>query len=175
MAWSKSISWFLWMKSGVRVEIKKDITPDLIKALKRISQEEVLVGIPEDKSKRKQGEVGNATLGAVHDKGSPANNIPPRPFMDPGIQSVKKEIDNQYKNAALRIMSSGSVNIKSYLIAIGLIAQKGIRNFITAGEFTPLKPETIKRREQKGIKSTKPLTVTGQLRNAINFVLRRRK
>ncbi len=77
----------------------KDRLPDLMKALEDLAKKRVLVGIPADKSFR-DGEINNAQLAFIHDKGSPAQNIPARSFMEPGIESGLPAITAQLKKTA---------------------------------------------------------------------------
>lgn len=50
---------------------------------------EVLIGIPMSTTERPDGEITNAELGYIHEYGAPEANIPARPFLIPGVESVK--------------------------------------------------------------------------------------
>ncbi|HCA7460069.1 TPA: hypothetical protein MX372_004907, partial [Enterobacter roggenkampii] len=73
-------------KSGVTTRV--DNAQAILDALKSISKKEVLVGIPEEDSEREDVPFGNAGIGYVNEYGSPAQNIPPRPHLIPGVKSV---------------------------------------------------------------------------------------
>lgn len=161
-------------------------------AFDRLSDQEVLVGIPDDKNERKEGEMNNATLGYIHNYGSPANNIPARPFMEPGIKAAKDKIVALLKSGAQKATEANDAAIEQALNKVGLIASSSIKNIITAGIPPTLKWSSVKARIRnktavKGAKKAleagglqpnmgdvKPLIATGQLRNSITYVLRRK-
>jgi hypothetical protein len=109
------------------------------------------------------------------ENGSAVANIPARPVLIPGVEAVAdKCADIIAKGAADSILGGQSEYIKS-LNKAGLIAQASVRGTLTAGEgFAPLAESTLKARERKGFKGTKPLLVTGQLRNSYTYVVRKR-
>jgi hypothetical protein len=58
------------------------------------------------------------------------------------------------------------------LNAAGLLAQAAVKNWMRKGEgFAPLSPRTIAARQRQGAQGTKPLIRTGQLLNAITYVV----
>lgn len=86
------------MKSGVTIQ--KDNSQAILDALKAIGKKDVLVGIPEEDSEREDVPFGNAGIGYVNEYGSPAQNIPPRPHLIPGVKSVEDQTVPQLKAAA---------------------------------------------------------------------------
>ncbi len=75
------------MKSGVT--IRADNAQSILDALKSLTKKDVLVGIPAEDSDRDDVPFGNAGIGYINEYGSPAQNIPPRPHLVPGVKSVK--------------------------------------------------------------------------------------
>lgn len=154
-----------------------DRTGDLKKSLAALTKRQVLVGVPQAQAQRKQGNnrVNNAALAYIHDNGSPQQNIPQREFLRPGIKNSQEQIALRFKQTARKALNGNLEDIEKGLTGAGLIAQKSIRKKITDGPFAPLKPATIKARTRrhKGRNSIKvtPLIDTGQLRQAINFVI----
>ena len=70
-----------------RVRVTRDRVSEVLSAVTKLVGREVLVGIPEDNTERVNGdEATNAQLGYVHEFGSPAKNIPARPFLIPGTE-----------------------------------------------------------------------------------------
>jgi len=65
--------------------MKKD--QKLFDRIKQLRKVEILVGIPEAKSKRRRGEMNNATLLYIHTKGSPLKNLPARPLIEPALEA----------------------------------------------------------------------------------------
>ena len=72
-------------------------------------------------------------------------------------------------------LTGGVSALEKAFTKAGLVAQASVRATLTAGEgFEPLSESTLKAREAKGFKGTKPLIRTGQLRNSYTFVVRKR-
>lgn len=156
----------------------KDRVPELNKALLDLVDQEVLVGVPADKADRKDGSpITNAALAYIHNTGSPDANIPARPFMEPGVKDARPKVIGLLKEAGQYALKLGgnSLVVLKYLHAVGLTVQNSIRARINEGPFEPLKPGTIAGRLRRGRTGIKPLIDTGQLRNAIGYVLRSRK
>jgi phage gpG-like protein len=128
--------------------------------------------VPSDKAERKDSnEPSNAMLAYIHDNGSPAQNIPARPFMRPGIESAKGAIEAVMKLGAKKALDGDETAVVVSLHQAGLIAQRSIRARINEGIDPPLAESTLRARARKGAKGTKPLIRTGQLRNSINYVI----
>jgi hypothetical protein len=166
------------MATRFTVDLKKirDNAPAFRQALAELRRYDLLVGFPEEKaSKRKDGTISNAALAYVHDKGSPAANIPPRPFLEPGVRSAQSPIAAQLRKGATAAVEGNIAAVTQALNSAGLVAQAAVRRYITTASFTPLKPATLRARKRKGFKGEKPLIETGQLRNAVNYVLRNRR
>ena len=140
-------------------------------------------------------DITNAALGYIHDNGAPEVNIPARPFMIPGIEDAEPRIKNkmaQIANAVVR-RGGGLTVIEQGYHQIGLIAKLAIQNKINEGIPPPLAESTLIERAKKGRKGAgiellsrekgyapsmdfaKPLVDTGQMRNAVNYVIRSRK
>jgi hypothetical protein len=193
-------------KSGVSIKLIKNLVPKFRVNFNALVKKEVLVGVPADKAERKTepGEkegMNNATIAYIQDNGSPAANIPARPFMQPGITAAQSPISARMKQAALNVIDGGEDAGDTALNQAGLIAQSSIRKVIGEGIPPPLAPSTVANRfrqrktktRRKGEteylrligqgssaedaqKATgiKPLLNTGQLRNSITYVLRKR-
>lgn len=136
----------------------------------------VLVGIPAEHALRKPepGEdpgVNNALLGYVHQNGSPAKNIPARPFLPEGVREGQERIADVLEGAARNTLAGRGAPADVTLHKVGLIAQAAVRAKITEGPFAPLAPKTLAKRRKKGRTGERPLIDTGQLRNAINYVV----
>lgn len=153
--------------------VGKDGLPGLLKGVKKLTSHDVLVGIPGEDGPREDGDpMNNATLGYLHEMGSPANNIPPRPFLVPGVQGAMGKITPELAKGAEKSLKGDPAAITKALERVGMIAQNAVKAKINTGPFIPLKPGTLLARRRKGYKGTKPLIRTGQLRNAITYVLK---
>lgn len=134
---------------------------------------DVLVGVPADKTTRKDV-MTNASLAYIHDQGSPAANIPARPFMRPGIMEVKDFIAKELEKGARGAMHGDAGAVDIALNRAGLKAQASIRGKINEGIAPELAESTLAARRARGRTGTKPLVDTGQLRNSINYVVRKK-
>lgn len=186
-----------------RVIITKNNVNSVIAAITKLTRKQVLIGIPDANTSRQQtGPVTNADLGYIHEFGSPAANIPARPFLIPGVRkSLPQVMPHLYGACAAAIDGKSAVADKE-LVAAGLIAELSAKREINTGNFIPLKPETVAWRylqrntktrrpnEERYLKlidqgmspadaqsatGIKPLINTGQLRNAITSVVRVKK
>lgn len=159
--------------------VTKDFTKDFNKIIASFKRDEVLVGIPEAKGPRKDdAEINNAALLAIANFGSPINNIPAWPVMSIGIKAAQDDIAAQFKLAAVKALTDGHSAVDQYYDRAGSIASTSIKNVLTDQVQVPAdKPEASTLRARKyttkaGFVGTKYWLVTGQLRNAITWVLR---
>lgn len=164
---------FAIMISAPRISVKADRTMRMRKEFDALRKKHVVVGVPEKTAAlgREAGE-SNAVLANIHENGSPARNIPPRPFLRPSLENKKKEIGVFLKARAQRVLD-GAENAEACYTAVGLYAQSIVKAYLReSGNFTPLKAATLARRKKKGFLGEKPLIETGQLLNSINFDVR---
>lgn len=103
----------------------------------------------------------------VHENGSPLWNSPPRPVLEPALDSIKEDIALQMKqvvNAAL-----GGNDVKVELEKVGQLGEGTARKWFNNPEnkWPENSKETIKR---KG--SDRPLVDTGQLKRSIIYVIK---
>lgn len=160
----------------------KDRTPDLVKAVKSLTQRHVLVGVPAAGKERakapgdenEDGGLTNAQIGYIMEYGAPEANIPPRPHLIPGVESVRAEVAERYKAAGEKALSGDVEAVNKAHHAVGLLGQNAVRARITSGPFVPLSPRTIAERKKRGRKGKKPLIDTGQYRRAHTYVVRNR-
>jgi hypothetical protein len=171
------------------------------KKLKEATKMEVYVGVPSAKASRPDdGGVNNAQIAFTHDRGSPANNIPARPFMAPGIARVAHRVGELLKKAANAVMNpTKPASPDAMLTAAGFVAEESIKGVIMSGIGPPLSPATIANRHRKrggkmrqaekdyanhiagGMSPAKaqeaagilPLIDTGQMLNSITHVVRK--
>lgn len=155
--------------------VTADFTDEFNSIVKGFKRDAVLVGIPQETAERKEenAEINNATILAINEFGSPANNIPPRPVMSIGIQNAQADIAAEFGKAAKQALSQGLSALPVYYNRVGLIAANAIKLAINAqAGFAPPSEATLKAREARGFQGTKALIVTGQMRNAITYVVR---
>jgi len=181
------------MKSGLTVRV--DNVKSILDALKAIGNRDLLVGIPQaaDMREPEEGEkmtIGNAAIGYINEKGSPAQNIPARPHLQPGVVSVQAQTVEQLKAAAIAALDGNSGAADRALNSAGVIASQGVKRYMTITGFTPLAESTLAARARRGRKgaakelasraagnapdnaNARPLIDEGQYRRAITYVVR---
>jgi hypothetical protein len=178
------------MSDNIGVKTTIDKVDGLVGRLEALTKNRVLVGIPATNAGRKDTPVTNADIGYINEFGSPAQNIPPRPFLIPGVRGARERLAKQLKAAAVQALTGDRESVIKRLHAIGMIAQNAVRKKITDGPFVPLADATVAARAKRGRKGAieemqrraagqapgtdlaKPLLDTGTLRRSITYVLR---
>ena len=163
-------------------------------SINALTQNEVLIGIPStDASRDDPGKSGadltNAAIGYIQETGSPAANIPARPFLVPGVTNAIPKIVAQLKKGATAAVNGDKSAAEKALNAAGLIGSDAAKSVIEAGIMPALASSTLRGRgragmigsaqelksrkegNEPGIEYTKPLIVTGQLRDSITYVI----
>ncbi len=154
--------------------VTEDFTTEFNAIVAKFKKDTVLVGIPEeDNARTKSGTIGNAALLAINNFGSPANNIPARPVMEIGIGRAQGEIAEEFRSAAAKAFSGSTGAVSAAYQRAGIIASNSVKKVINdqIGIAGP-SDATIAARESRGFKGEKALLVTGQMRNAITYVVK---
>jgi len=174
--------------------VKKDKLEEVVKSITALTSKKVLIGIPGENAERNDGsEMNNPTLGYIHEFGSPANNIPARPFLNPGVKDSKNEWLIRLKKAAEAALNGDKSKVEMEMMDAGSIASTASKLIITSGVLQPLADSTLKARSRKGDKGAiaelasrasgnspgtdlaKPLIDTSGLLNSITYVIRKTK
>lgn len=103
----------------------------------------------------------------VHENGSPLWHSPPRPVLEPALDSVKDEIALRMKESINVALDGGNVDIE--LQEVGQLGEAAARGWFRNPEnkWAKNSEQTIKR---KG--SDKPLVDTGELKKSITYVIK---
>lgn len=175
--------------------IKTDKLADVIKNVSALQKKSVYVGVPEATTQREDEPINNATIAYIQDNGSPAANIPARPFLREGVESGLRGIEKQLRKAADAGLDGKDT--EPALKGAGLLGQNAVRNYMTSADFVPLSEATLKARARRkkgsGVRINKgaqaeldarargespsnenarPLIDTGELRRSITYVVR---
>lgn len=153
----------------------KDALQDVLKSINSLVKEQVLVGVPADHTQRQGEPINNATIGYLEEFGSPANNIPERPSLIPGVESAQPEIIKQLRKGVDGALDGRIDAADKALHRAGIVAVNAVRGKINEGIPPPLAKATLAARQRKGRTGTKPLIDTGQYRNSITYVIRKVK
>lgn len=157
---------------NINVNITVDNLDQFSKALDLLKKKEILVGVPEAKARRAGDPINNATLAAIHDKGSPSQNIPARPFMEPGVKDVSVQIEQKLLGAGQAVLENDPLKAEQRLESAGLIAQNGIRARINSNIQPPLKPATLAARRRRGRTGTRTLVDKASMRNSVTYAVK---
>lgn len=165
--------------SGPTLEVTSDFTKQFNDVIKKFKRDAVLIGIPEETTDRKASAdepttpINNATLLAINEFGSPINNIPARPVMAIGIRNAQEAIAEQMKQATIAALKTGVAALSPFYNRAGIIASNSVKKAINAQEgFDGPSDATLAARKSAGFAGTKALIVTGQMRNAITYVVK---
>jgi hypothetical protein len=116
-------------------------------------------------------DVNNAELLFIHTNGSPINNIPKRPVLEPAVQADgnREAIASELAQATKAELDGDHPKAQQRIKRAGVAGQNAARGWFTDSRngWEPNKPATVKR---KG--SARPLIDTGALRAAITYVVK---
>lgn len=155
------------------VKVKLDIVKNVLKSLKDLDNDRLLVGVPMDENARDDDPIGNAQIGYINEYGSEAANIPPAPHLEPGVDAIADKCADIIADGISSALSGKPDALKKAYNRAGLVAQASVRRHITSQDgFEDLSESTLEARERAGFKGTKRLIWTGQYRNSITYVIR---
>lgn len=173
----------------------------ILEALKKLSEDELLVGVSADTAGSGRGEdINNAELAFIHtngvraagmkaetdkaveegapyplalqayikEHGSPAYRVPPRPFLEPGIEKHLDLVESGMKAALQDVLDGGDGRAQRERLG-ATMAAKVQAYFQEDNGWPPNAPSTIKK---KG--SAQPLVDTGALRQSITYIIRQK-
>lgn len=140
----------------------QDAMFEIRKALREFAPDKfVTVGIHEDSGAHPgdDGDLTNAQLGAILHFGTDDARIPPRPWLDVGVQS-----GNQDYIDAIKAGVESDQSLNDTLNVVGVIAEAKVKQFMVDLRTPPNAPSTIAR---KG--SSNPLVDTGSLVGSVTY------
>lgn len=151
---------------------------NLINAVSYMQDNYVLVGIPQKTSSRPKSELGgegitNAELLYIHTNGSPINNIPARPVIEPAIYNDSERLSKMLMEGFQQLCDGDVEKCDRTLQLIGTRAQKVCRDWFTnpTNGWPPNSPGVIAAKLRKGSTAPKPLIDTNELRKSITYVV----
>ena len=179
---------------GISVEFKGMRPEELAQKIARAVRTEVLVGIPRATAMRPGDDISNAEIAYINEHGDPTRRIPPRPFMEPGLQRAREKVSAIMAEGVAQLAKGGS--LRPAAERVGLTCQASIRGVFTDNDWKPLSPRTIMTRAQRTVAKRKgfadksaraqqgmlqrelarragdrPLIDTGALRQSITYVV----
>ena len=172
---------------NVSVESKvKSADPEAIKAaVSAFERMQLYVGIPEENAGGGNGGLNNVQLAYLHSQGSPVNNIPARPFIEPAIEQkdVLEKIADQFAAAFDAAFRADIGQIRTELEKAGIYGSNAVKQYMGSGALAPNAPITVEggwMRNKvsgkpvyiKGKHSAAPLIDTGSLRSSVTYVIK---
>ena len=161
---------------GVEIITSVDKIGKIAKAMNFMMGNEVYVGISDETTTREKGEpVTNAELMFIHTNGSPINNIPARPVIEPAIEDDKDRLASMMEGVFLSAEKGDTDGALKKLKLAGMRAQNVCRSWFTNPKngWAPNSPRTAARKRAKGSTDPKPLIDTGELRKSITYFIKR--
>lgn len=123
----------------------------------------VEIGIPSGPTEAGGGSI--ATIAAAHVFGTA--RLPQRDFLRPAIENALPQL-RKLNAANLPRVATGEMTMDAALGQLGAAGASAVQDEIVSGNFTPLKPATIKRK-----KSSKPLIASGAMRQTVSWRIAR--
>ncbi|MDN7413504.1 hypothetical protein QZM42_33805 [Burkholderia vietnamiensis] len=156
--------------------MKIDRLDEVLKSISGLVQKQVLVGVPDSTAGRKDESepLSNAEIGYILEHGSPANNIPERPHLVPGVQDARPKFEPQLQKGVEAALDGDLEKVNRSLNRAGLVAQNSVRAKINSNIPPKLADSTLAARRRRGITRENTLVDTGQYRNAITYVIRKK-
>lgn len=165
------------------VKIRADNAASVLAGLDRLSKMDVLVGIPESNAVREDGEeLNNAEIGYLQSTGATVRlggkevTLPPRPFLDIGIEDTQAITSEHLKAAAGLALDGQFPAAERELEKAGMVASNGAKRVISDGDrLIPISDMTKANRRTQGLPGDKPLYAHGYLLRSITYVVRGKK
>lgn len=135
--------------------------------IERLKKSDVLVGIPQATTQRKDEPINNSSLLFILSNGSPLRGIPATPILEPAVEKSKALITPQLAAAGKALIENKPRDAEKALGRAGTIAVNAAKRMFTDNDWPANAPSTIR---QKG--SDRRNLDTGALRRAITSVVR---
>lgn len=141
----------------------------LCKQIDKLKKDQVFIGFPEGKTVHtgSTGESTDMTLIAAYNEFG-TSSTPARPFLKQTIDGNQDKIKAMCKKAAKDVADGKSA--EQCLEQLGAFGVGLVQETIANGSFAPNSPQTVKK---KG--SDKPLIDTGQMRQSVHYIIRKKE
>lgn len=148
----------------------------LRQAMSVLDNGSVLIGIPDDSEKNHRNDTPetNSEIAFTNEFGEPAENIPARPFLIPGVNNAMEKNERIMLKGAQEVLTlTGNPldSVHNALEAVGLVSARSAQKMIDDGLSPDPAPYTLMQRRLKGFMGEKPLLVTGNLKQSITYII----
>lgn len=157
----------------VEIEVTKDGFKQMMEGLDWIEKSGVYIGIPEDESSREDEDITNAELLFIHTNGSPINNVPARPVIEPALREDSERLSSMLGKAFVYALQGKFEFASEQLKKTGMRGQNVTRAWFTnpKNNWPPNAPSVVRAKLKKGSTNPRPLIDTGELRRSITYVI----
>ncbi|TDV39533.1 hypothetical protein C7405_101652 [Paraburkholderia caballeronis] len=130
------------------VKMTQDNLDAVLKSIAELVRQEVLVGVPDSTAGRKDegAPISNAEIGYIMETGSPANNVPARPHLVPGVEDALPKVTAQLQRGVDAALDGNPDKVSQQLGAAGTVAVSSVRLRIRSNVPPPLAPSTVANR-----------------------------
>lgn len=153
-------------------KFRVDRLDGVLASINELVKKQVLVGVPDSAPDRKEGPLSNAQIGYILEHGSPANNLPPRPHLLPGVQDARPKVEPELQAGVSAALDGDSQQVDNRLNRAGIVAMNSVRAKVNSNVQPALAERTLAERRQRGVTRENTLVDTGQYRNSITYVVR---
>jgi hypothetical protein len=168
------------VKLQSKTRVTEDRVDEILRAVAELTGREVMIGVPSTSADRENdplnSPLNNAEIGYIQEYGSPVANIPARPHLVPGVQSVQAQVVTELRRAGGSAIDGNENAVQRAFTKIGLMCQNAVRGMIYNG-LAPLSAATLRRRKTRLIaprQGETPLVDLGIYRRSLTFVVRDR-
>ncbi|MBO9332901.1 hypothetical protein GHR37_27545 [Achromobacter xylosoxidans] len=146
----------------------------VLASINELVKKQVLVGVPDSAPDRKEGPLSNAQIGYILEHGSPANNLPPRPHLLPGVQDARSKVEPELQAGVNAALDGDAQMVDTRLNRAGIVAASSVKAKINSNVQPALSERTLADRRRRGVTRENTLVDTAQYRNSITHVVRRK-
>lgn len=155
-------------------KFRVDRLDDVLASINELVKKQVLVGVPDSAPDRKECPLSNAQIGYILEHGSPANNLPPRPHLLPGVQDARPKVEPELQAGVNAALDGDAQLVDTRLNRAGILAASAVKAKVNSNVQPALSERTLADRRRRGVTRENTLVDTAQYRNSITHVVRKR-
>ncbi|WLW59828.1 hypothetical protein RA224_21670 [Achromobacter aegrifaciens] len=155
-------------------KFRVDRLDGVLASINELVKKQVLVGVPDSAPDRKEGPLSNAQIGYILEHGSPANNLPPRPHLLPGVQDARPKVEPELQAGVTAALDGDAQMVDTRLNRAGIVAASAVKAKINSNVQPALSERTLADRRRRGVTRENTLVDTAQYRNSITHVVRKK-
>lgn len=155
-------------------KFRVDRLDGVLASINELVKKQVLVGVPDSAPDRKEGPLSNAQIGYILEHGSPANNLPPRPHLLPGVQDARPKVEPELQAGVNAALDGDAQMVDTRLNRAGIVAASSVKAKINSNVQPALSERTLADRRRRGVTRENTLVDTAQYRNSITHVVRKK-